>query len=64
MIARAWLLACLIPCQLAGFLTLTPPEEALDNLGKWWKFIASLMGGVKCPKRRSRLLECLRISQS
>lgn len=28
-----------LPFYFAGFLTLTPPDEALGNLGKWWEFV-------------------------
>jgi hypothetical protein len=38
MITRAWLFLCVIAGQGLGFLTLTPPEEAFENLQKWWIF--------------------------
>jgi hypothetical protein len=45
MISRAWLALCVIAGQGLGFLTLTPPEEALENLQKWWKLVTPLFAG-------------------
>ncbi len=40
MIARAWWLP-IAAAQAGGFLTLTPPDEAMENLGLWWTLLAS-----------------------
>jgi hypothetical protein len=44
MISRAWLFLCVIAGQGLGFLTLTPPEEAFENLQKWLAFAKTLLG--------------------
>jgi hypothetical protein len=44
MISRIWIFACIALGQGLGFLTLTPPDEAFDNLRKWWVLLSRASG--------------------
>jgi hypothetical protein len=46
MISRIWIFACIALGQGLGFLTLTPPDEAFDNLRKWWALLSRASGIV------------------
>jgi hypothetical protein len=49
MISRIWLFACIALGQGLGFLTLTPPDEAFDNLRKWWTLLSRASGIGEVP---------------